>query len=78
MIRDLVRTACVCIGMAVAASLAIEVRFQLACIDMAHHRTVSALPGAMVTVPQPAPPGRLRAFGRAVLDMADAGLGVVR
>jgi len=78
MIRDLVRTACACIGMAVAASLVIETRYQLACIDMAHHRTVSALPGAMVAAPQPAPPGRLRAFGRAVLDLADAGLGMVR
>jgi len=81
MIRDLLRTACVITVMAVACSLLIETRFHLVCIDMAHHRTVSALPGAMVIQPQPAPappPGRLRAVGRAILDLADAGLGVVR
>jgi hypothetical protein len=77
MIRDVVRLACVCAGMAVASSLIIETRFQLASIDTAHRYAVSASP----VYPQPAaatPPGRLRAFGRAVLDLADAGLGVVR
>ncbi len=81
MIRDLVRTACVLVGMAVAASLLVEVRFQLACIDLAQRRTVPPLAGLPTAYPQPAPaspPGRLRAFGRAVLDLADAGLGVVR
>jgi hypothetical protein len=83
MIRDLVRTACVLIGMAVAASLLIEVRFQLACIDMAQRQAVMPMAGLPTVQPQfapamPKPPGRLRAFGRAVLDLADAGLGVVR
>lgn len=82
MIRDLLRTACVLVGMAVAASLLVEVRFQLACIDMAQ-RQATATPPQAAWLPQPAPvepkpPGRLRAFGRAVLDLADAGLGVVR
>ena len=82
MIRDLVRTACVIVAMAVAASLIVETRFQLACIDVAHRQTLTAPPLA-AWHPQPAPvepkpPGRLRAFGRAVLDLADAGLGVVR
>jgi hypothetical protein len=82
MIRDLLRTACVLVGMAVAASLVIEVRFQLACIDTAQRQTPAA-PHVVAWLPQPAPvepkpPGRLRAFGRAVLDLADAGLGVVR
>ena len=82
MIRDLVRTACVILGMAVAASLVVEVRFQLACIDAAQ-RQATAYPAPPGTHPQPAPampkpPGRLRTFGRAVLDLADAGLGVVR
>ena len=79
MIRDLFRTACVLAVLAVAASLLVEVRFQLASIDVAHHRTVSALPGAMEPQPAPAPqPGRLRAVGRATLDLADAAIGVFR
>ena len=83
MIRDLLRTACVIVGMAVAASLLVEVRFQLACIDLAQRQAVQPMAGLTLPFPQPAPvepkpPGRLRAFGRAVLDMADAGLGVVR
>jgi hypothetical protein len=82
MIRDLVRAACVILGMAVAASLVVEVRFKLACIDAAQ-RSVTATPPAAAWHPQaapamPKPPGRLRVFGRAVLDLADAGLGVVR
>jgi hypothetical protein len=81
MIRDLVRTACVLVGMAVAASLLVEVRFQLAAIDLAQRQAVMPMAGLPTAYPQPAPaspPGRLRAFGRAVLDLADAGLGVVR
>jgi hypothetical protein len=82
MIRDLLRTGCVIVTMAVAASLLVEVRFQLAAIDFAQ-RQATAYPALPGTFPQPAPvepkpPGRLRAFGRAVLDLADAGLGVVR
>jgi|688.fasta_scaffold338518_2 hypothetical protein len=80
MIRDLVRTACGIIAMSVAASLVIETRFQLASIDAAHRQT--AMPVAVTPppgpAPAPAPPGRLRAVGRAILDLADAGLGVVR
>ena len=81
MIRDLVRTACVLVGMAVAASLLVEVRFQFAAIDTAHRQAVQPLATLPMLQPAPAmpkPPGRLRTFGRAVLDLADAGLGVVR
>jgi hypothetical protein len=85
MIRDLVRTACGIIAMSVAASLVIETRFQLAAIDTAHRQaampvTVTPPPPAPAPAPAPtpAPPGRLRAVGRAILDLADAGLGVVR
>lgn len=75
MIRDITRTACAIAAMAVAASLVIEVRFQLASLDLAHRQAMQP----MATPPQPpAPVGRLRAVGRAVLDLADAGLGVVR
>ena len=83
MIRDLLRTACVILGMAVAASLLVEVRFQLAAIDIAQRQAVTPLAGLPTAYPQPASampksPGRLRAVGRAILDLADAGLGVVR
>lgn len=79
MIRDLVRTACVIAAMAVAASLVVEVRHSLAAIDLAHRQAVQPV-ATLPVPPQPAPaqPGRLRTFGRAVLDLADAGLGVVR
>lgn len=80
MIRDIVRTVCVIAAMAVAASLVIEVRFHLASIDVAHRQAVqpmATLPVA-ATHPPPPPPGRLRAVGRAFLDLADAGLGVIR
>lgn len=82
MIRDLIRTACVIVTMAVACSLLIETRFHLACIDAAQRQAVMPLAGLPSAYPQPttpAPqPGRLRAVGRAILDLADAGLGVVR
>lgn len=79
MIRDIVRTGCIIVAMAVAASLVVEMRFQLASLDLAHRQAVQ--PMATLPVPPqpaPAPPGRLRAVGRAILDLADAGLGVVR
>lgn len=75
MLRDLLRTACVIATMAVASSLVVEVRFQLAAIDTAH-RQAFYMPAT--NAPPPAEPGRLRAVGRAILDLADAGLGVVR
>jgi hypothetical protein len=81
MIHDIVRTACVITVMAVACSLLIETRFNLAAIDTAQRQAVMPLAGLPTANPQPAPaspPGRLRAVGRAILDLADAGLGVVR
>lgn len=79
MIHDLLRTACVIAVLAVAASLVVEVRFQLASLDLAHRQAVQPLATLPVPPqPAPAPPGRLRAVGRAILDLADAGLGVVR
>jgi hypothetical protein len=83
MIRDVVRTVCIIAAMAVAASLAVEVRWQVACIDTAHRRAVAASPGAVIAshpLPpqQAAGPGRLRMLGRAAVEFADAALGVVR
>ena len=84
MIRDIVRAALAIAVMAAAAGLLVEVRFQLASIDIAHRAA---------TVPQPTPwaahqpagypaqtvePGPLRRVGRAALDLADAAIGVVR
>lgn len=75
MIRDLFRTACVIAAMTVAAGLIIEVRFQLAAIDVAHRHGMG----------QPAPqyaqaqqPNTIRRFGRASLEFADAALGILR
>ena len=78
MIHDLIRTACVIAAMAVAASLVVEVRFQFAAIDTAQRQAVAFVPPPALAAPAPAPPGRLRAVGRAILDLADAGLRVVR
>ena len=81
MIRDLLRTACVITVMAVACSLLIETRLHFAAIDAAQRQAVTPLAGLPTVQPQtpPAPqPGRLRAVGRAVLDLAEAGLGMVR
>lgn len=78
MTRDIVRAACVVVVLAVAASLVVEVRFQLAAIDTAQRRAVAFAPPPAPPVSAPEQPGRLRAVGRAILDLADAGLGVVR
>jgi hypothetical protein len=74
MIRDLVRTACVLVGMAVAASLVVEVRLHLAAIEVASRQQQ---PVMYARTPEP-PVGRLRAVGRAAIDFADAALGVAR
>ena len=81
MIHDLLRTACVIAVMAVASALLIETRLHLAAIDAAQRQAVMPMAGLPPAYPQtpPAPqPGRLRAVGRAILDLADAGLGVIR
>lgn len=75
MIRDIVRTVCVIVTLAVASSLVIETRFQLVCIEMATRPQPVAM---FAAAPAPPPPGRLRSLGRAAVDLADAALGVVR
>ena len=75
MIHDLLRTACVIAVMAVACSLLIETRFHLAAIASAQRQTCQ--PPTVTPPPSPGE-GGLRAVGRAVLDLADAGLGVIR
>jgi hypothetical protein len=77
MIRDIIRTACVIASMTIGAGLLIEVRFNLAAIDVAH-RAALGQQVAQYQPPQAQPAGRLQAFGRATMQLADAALGVVR
>jgi hypothetical protein len=77
MIRDIIRTACVIAAMTIGAGLLIETRFHLAAIDVAHRAAL----GQQVSQYQPAEieqPGRLRQFGKATLNLADAALGILR
>ena len=76
MIRDTIRAALVVAVMAAGSSLLTETRYQLACIDVAYRQCIGGQPAyAMQQQPQP---GRLRQFGRATLELADAALGIVR
>jgi hypothetical protein len=77
MIRDIIRAALTVFVMSVAAGLLIEVRFNLAAIDVAH-RQATAGAVTQVAYQPPAEPGRLRRFGGAALNLADAALGVIR
>jgi len=78
MIRDIIRAVLAVLVMSIGAGLLIEVRFNLAAIDVAHRAAL----GQQVTQYQPQPqveqPGRLRTLGRATLELADAALGIVR
>lgn len=88
MIRDVVRACLAVAAMAVAAALVVQVRYELAAIDVAHRAAIA--PTSWVAAGQPAhgqpvpgqpadgQPGPLRRLGRATLDLADAALGVVR
>ena len=76
MIRDTIRAALAIAVMAAGSALLVETRYQLACIDVAHRQCLGQPAYAM---PQQQPqPGRLRQFGRATLELADAALGIVR
>ena len=75
MIRDTIRAALAIAVMAAGSALLTETRYQLACIDVAHRQCLGQPAYAMPQQPQP---GRLRQFGRATLELADAALGIVR
>lgn len=77
MIRDLFRAALAIAVMAAGSALLVETRYQLASIDVAHRQCLGQQIAATHAV-QPQQPGRLRQFGRATLDLADAALGVFR
>jgi len=74
MIRDITRAALVVAVMAAGSALLVETRYQLAAVDVAHRQCLGQPAYAM---PRPQP-GRLRQFGRATLELADAALGIVR
>ena len=76
MIRDTIRAALAIAVMAAGSSLLTETRYQLACIDVAHRQCIGGQPA--YAMPQQPQPGRLRQFGRATLELADAALGIVR
>lgn len=75
MLRDTIRAALVVAVMAAGSALLVETRYQLAAVDVAHRQCLGQPAYAL---PQQAQPGRLRQFGRATLELADAALGIVR
>ena len=75
MIRDITRAALAIAVMAAGSALLVETRYQLAAVDVAHRQCLGQPAYAM---PQQAQPGRLRQFGRATIELADAALGIVR
>jgi hypothetical protein len=77
MIRDILRTALAITTITIGAGLLIEVRFNLAAIDVAH-RAALGQQVAQYQPPEIEQPGRLRQFGRATLSLADAALGILR
>jgi hypothetical protein len=78
MIRDILRAALVIACMTAGAALLIEARYQLAAIDVAHRAATGQQLAAYVPAPQQQQTGRLRQFGRATLELADAALGILR
>jgi hypothetical protein len=79
MIHDTLRALLIVAVLAAGCSLLIETRQRLATLEIAT-RLASAQPYAQPAYqPMPQPePGRLRQFGRATLELADAALGIVR
>lgn len=77
MIRDIVRAVLAVAVMSVAAGLLVEVRFQLASIDVAHRHALHSSAPMVTHAPQPEPQ-RLRRFGSAALELADSALGILR
>jgi hypothetical protein len=79
MIHDTLRALLVIAVLAAGCSLLVETRHRLAVIELSA-RLATPQPYAVPAF-QPAPqpePGRLRTFGRATLDLADAAIGVFR
>jgi len=79
MIHDTLRALLIVAVLAAGCSLVVETRQRLATLEIAT-RLASAQPYAQPAYqPMPQPePGRLRQFGRATLELADAALAIVR
>jgi len=79
MIQDTLRALLIIAVLAAGCSLLVETRHRLAVIELSA-RLATPQPYAMpASQPDPQPkPGRLRTFGRATLDLADAAIGVFR
>jgi hypothetical protein len=79
MIHDTLRALLIIAVLAAGCSLLVETRQQLATLEIAT-RLAGQQPYAQPAYqPMPQPePGRLRQFGRATLELADAALGIVR
>ena len=77
MIRDIVRAALAILVLSVAAGLLVEVRFQLASIDIAHRYAVHHSAPMVASMPQQEPKP-IRRFGSAALELADSALGILR
>ena len=75
MIRDITRAALAIAVLAAGSAVLVETRYQLACVDLAHRQCIDRPAYAMPQQPQP---DRLRQFGRATLELADAALGLAR
>jgi hypothetical protein len=79
MIQDTLRALLIIAVLAAGCSLLVETRHRLAVIELsARLATPQQYPmPAFQPATQPEP-GRLRTFGRATLDLADAAIGLVR
>lgn len=78
MIRDTLRAVLVVAVVAACAAITVETFFQLAAIDVARRGCHTPAMAQHQPAPPTAEPGRLRRFGRAALELADAAVGVVR
>lgn len=78
MIRDTLRALLAVFVMAAAAALLLEVRYNLAAIDLAHRQALAGMVVPQWQAAAPPPPGPLRQLGRSAIDLADAALGVIR
>lgn len=75
MIRDTFRAALAIAVMAAGSAILVETRYEMAALDVAHRQCIGQ---PCYSVPQQPQPGRLRALGRATIELADAAIGIIR
>jgi hypothetical protein len=79
MIHDTLRALLVIAVLAAGCSLLVETRHRLAVIELSARLATPQPYATPAFQPDQQPePGRLRTFGRATLDLADAAIGLVR